>query len=170
MRPGQVDRLPGQHVDRLPVVGRQRIVRQVHVEVEVGDPGEPTAGIEIPHGRERGDPIRSRDRCVPETPAVLDRHAEPSHQGARVPAEALLPAWSTRWYTATGCPVTWPTSCWNGTHARKNSSSDPAMPRWNRSGSANRAASKAGHPTRRTSTMVEKRLSSSVTSRFASPG
>ena len=34
MRTGQIDRLPGQHMNGRGVIGCQRIVRQVHMEVE----------------------------------------------------------------------------------------------------------------------------------------
>src|SRR6185436_8280808 len=46
VRPRQVDRLPGQDMDGLRVLGRQRVVRQVGVEVERGDPREEAARIE----------------------------------------------------------------------------------------------------------------------------
>ena len=62
----------------------------------------------------------------------------------------------------TTCPVISPTKLWKGTHARKNSSRPPAMPCWNCSGSENWGASQLGHSARRTSVIVENRLSSSA--------
>ena len=47
MRPGQVDRLPGQHMNGLRVLGRQRIVRQMQMEVERGHSIQQTQLVEI---------------------------------------------------------------------------------------------------------------------------
>jgi len=77
-------------------------MRQMHVEVEIADPGEPAASVQVPHYSQRctarrgrpGFPLslvsnRRGDRR-PQAPAVLHRNSEPLHEGTRVPAEALL--------------------------------------------------------------------------------
>ena len=53
-------------------------------------------------------------------------------------------------------------NCWNGAHPQKNSSSAPEMPCWKRNGSDHLGSSYAGQLTRRTSVIVENRLSSSA--------
>ena len=47
MRPGQVDRLAGQNMNGLRVLRRQRVVRQVQMEVERGHSIQQTQLVEI---------------------------------------------------------------------------------------------------------------------------
>ena len=91
MRPGDVDRLPGQHVDRLWVVRGDRIVRQMHMEVEGRNAGEPSSRVQILDRGERNKPVRPWNRGRAETLTVFDRNAESLDERSRVPAEALLP-------------------------------------------------------------------------------
>src|SRR3954454_20933429 len=60
------------------------------MKVEGRNVCQPSARIEIAHGVQGRDPIGSLDRRGAETPAVLYRHSQPFHQGARVLPETLL--------------------------------------------------------------------------------
>ena len=74
----------------LRILGRHRIMRQVHVEVEGCNPIEQATGIEICHNGQRSDLPGSRVPQRPETVTILDGYTESFHQGTRIQAEALL--------------------------------------------------------------------------------
>src|SRR5580704_19539909 len=65
-------------------------MRQMHMEVEGGNTGEPTPGIQIPGRVERNEPGRSLNCGGAKAPTVFDWHTEPLDERSRVPAEALL--------------------------------------------------------------------------------
>src|SRR5262249_26085120 len=66
MRPGEVNRLPGQDMDGFRVLGRQRLVRQMQMEVERDHSIQQSQFIEILVDGQRSDLIGSRDDGRPE--------------------------------------------------------------------------------------------------------
>ena len=90
MRPGQVDRLPGQNMNGLRILCRQRVVRQVQMEVERGHSIQQTQLVEVLVDGQGRDLIGPLHDGRPEPELVEHGHVESLHQRARVLAEALL--------------------------------------------------------------------------------
>src|SRR5580692_6864908 len=65
-------------------------MRQMHMEVERRNAGEPPPGIQIPRRVERNEPGRSLNRGGAKAPTVFDRHTKPLDERSCVPSEALL--------------------------------------------------------------------------------
>src|SRR5437667_12104521 len=89
MRPRRVDRLPSEDVNGPSVVGRQRVVRKMHVEVERRDTREPASAIQVPRDRQGRDLLRPGNERWAKAVAVLDGYAEPPHRRSGVPPKTL---------------------------------------------------------------------------------
>lgn len=90
MRPGQVDRLRGQNTNGIRIFCRQRVVRQMQMEVERSHSIQQTQFVEILVGGERRDLIGPRHEGKAEPELIEYGHSESLHQRASVLAEALL--------------------------------------------------------------------------------
>src|SRR6478672_10045896 len=90
MRPGQVDRLPGQNMNGLRIFCCQRIVRQMQMEVERGHSIQQTQLVEILVDGKRRDLIGSLHDGRPEPELIEYGNFESFHQRSRVLAETLL--------------------------------------------------------------------------------
>src|SRR4051794_29143177 len=91
---GQIDRLARENTNRTGVL-RERIMRQVLVEVERRHPRQPSVRVEIPHRGQRRNLIGSLDHGGTETKLVLDGNTKSLHQRTRVQAETLLPRYQS---------------------------------------------------------------------------
>src|SRR5215204_2238137 len=80
MRSGQINRLPGKNANCARIFRRQRIVRQMLMEIEGCHVRKPAMGVEITHCRERGDLVGAVDDCWTKTEAVLHRYSEALHE------------------------------------------------------------------------------------------
>src|SRR4030095_9526439 len=90
MRLGRLDRLSGQNMDGLRVLGCQRVVGEMQMEVEGGDPGEPAAGIQVRHSGQGSNLLGPLDHRWTETIVIFNGYSEFLHQGTSVRAGTVL--------------------------------------------------------------------------------
>ena len=89
MRTFEVDRLPGQHLDRVPT-SRQLIVGQMRMEIESGNVPQEAKTVEVVEGRERSNFGCAFYERWPKAVGIVYGNAEALHQRARVLPKPLL--------------------------------------------------------------------------------
>src|SRR5947209_2997787 len=87
---GHVDWLPREDHDRVRIVGGERVMRKMRVEIESRYPRQPTSPVEVPHRNQWHDLFTVRRLRGTKAPAVFNWNTKPFHQRARIPAKTLL--------------------------------------------------------------------------------